>query len=170
MFIPRYCIKHLRGHDKVSSLFNLSQRKCHTCKDISSPRIDADKYLASEWLNLWKMRKNFIWTVWSKKLYHPDWGDPQWEKIFFFSILGIRMAQFAKRKQKNISNILTQKNSITPAGMTSNGQKSPKIFFLHFWHQNDSIRKKKQIKIFDPKFGPGMCGMWPKKGSKWFTG
>ena len=69
------------------------------------------------------------------------------------------MTQFAKRKQKNISNFLSQKNSITPAGVTSNGQKSPKNFFFDFWHQNDSIREKKQKKIFDPKFGPGMCGM-----------
>ena len=50
--------------------------------------------------------------------------------------------------------------------VTPNGQKSKKNFFFDFWNQNDSIREKKQKKIFDPKFGPGMSGMWPKKGSK----
>ena len=37
------------------------------------------------------------------------------------------------------------KNSITPTGVTPKGQKSKKFFF-HFWHQNDSIREKKQKK------------------------
>ena len=87
----------------------------------------------------------------------------------FFSILGIRMAQFAKRKQKNISNFLSQKHSITPAGVTSNGQKSPKIF-LSFLASEWLNSRKKAKKKFWPKLGPGMCGMWPKKGSKWFYG
>ena len=122
--------------------------------------------LESMQINIWHQNdsicekgEKILFELFDPKNYIIPIGVTPNGKKFFFSILGIRMAQFAKRKQKNISNILTQKNSITPAGMTSNGQKSPKKFFLHFWHQNDSIREKKQKKNFDPKFGPGMCGM-----------
>ena len=115
--------------------------------------------------------QDFFWTFWPRKFPSPPLGDPQWEKSNkkCFSILGIRMVQFAKRKQKNISNFLSQKNSITPAGVTSNGKKSPKFFFA-FLASDWLNSRKKAKKNFDPKFGPGMCGMWPKKGLNDFPG
>ena len=64
------------------------------------------------------------------------------------------------------------KNSITPAGVTPNGQKSKKNF-LDFWHQNDSIREKKQKKILTQNLVLEClecveCG--PKKGQDAFLG
>ena len=51
-----------------------------------------------------KEKAKKIELFYPKKITSPPLGDPKWEKItnFVFSILGIRMAQFTKRKQKKI--------------------------------------------------------------------
>ena len=77
-----------------------------------------------------------------------------------------------EKRAKNFFDFFDPKNSITPAGVTPNGQKSPKIFFSFLASEWLNSRKKAKKK-FDPKFGPGMsgmCGMWPKKGSRCIFG
>ena len=44
--------------------------------------------------------------------------------------------------------------------------KNQKNFFFIFGIRMTQFAKKSKKKKFDPKFGPGMSGMWPKKGSK----
>ena len=56
-----------------------------------------------------------------------------------------------------------QINSITPAGVIPNGQKSKKKFF-HFWYQNDSNREKRAknfFDFFDPKNSITPAGVTP---------
>ena len=91
------------------------------------------------------------------------------EKPQHFRFLASEWPNSRKKAKKKFRIFWPKKILSPPAGVTPNGQKSKKIFF-HFWHQNDSIREKKQKKDFDPKFGPGMCGMWPFRGSRWVFG
>ena len=67
------------------------------------------------------------------------------KKNFFFDFWHQNDSIREKKAKKNVE-LFDPKNSITPAGVTPNGQKS-KHFFFHFWHQNDSIRKNKQKKL-----------------------
>ena len=92
------------------------------------------------------------------------------QKKKFFRFFGIRMTQFVKKIKKKIFEFFDPKKFYHPRWGDPQWAKIKKKLFFDFWHQNDSIREKKQKKIFDPKFGPGMCGMWAQKGSRWVFG
>ena len=61
-------------------------------------------------------------------------------------------------------NVSDPKNSITPAGVIPNGQKSPKNFFFIFGIRMTQIMKKEQKKFFnffDPKNSITPAGVTP---------
>ena len=59
---------------------------------------------------------------------------------------------------------MSQKNSITPAGVTSNGQKSPKIFFCIFGIRMTQFAKKKQKKFLTKNLVLECLECGPKRG------
>ena len=119
-----------------------------------------------------KKDEKFFLNFLTQKIFITPGGDLNGQKSpkYFFSILGIRMAQLAKRKQKNISNFLSQKNSITPAGVTSNGQKSPKIFFFIFGIRLTQFAKKSKKKFLTQIWSWNVWNVAQKKGQNDFTG
>ena len=160
-FLQNKCL-HLQSTFQARRKFILIY-KVKICSNCSNYR----KFKACIWSRKrWKIILNFL----TQKILSPS-GWHQWAKItknFFDS--KHQNGSIREKKTKKISNFLRQKNSITPAGVTSNGQKSPKFFFLHFWHQNDSIRKKMQKKILTQNLVLECVECGPKKGSKWFIG
>ena len=73
-----------------------------------------------------------------QKILSPPMGWPPMgknQKKIFFSIFGIRMTQFAKKKQKKNSNFLTQKILSPPLGWPPMGKNQKKNRFLASeWH------------------------------------
>ena len=83
------------------------------------------------------------------------------------------MNQFVKKKEKIFFEFFDPKNSITPAGVTPNGQKSPKIFFFIFSIRMAQFAKKSKKKILTQNLVLEClecveCG--PKKGQDAFLG
>ena len=91
----------------ISKVFLKKMNKLFDPKNLSPPlgypqwAKKMFSFLASEWFNSWKKAKIFFWSFWPKIILSPPMGWPPMgknknKKIIF----GIRMTQFAKKKQK----------------------------------------------------------------------
>ena len=87
-----------------------------------------------------------------------------------YRFFGIRISQFVKKLKKNWKIENFQKNSKSWVRVTSKAKNRVKFFLLHFWSQNDSIRKKKQKKIvfFTQGMEWNVWNVWnlPHRGSR----
>ena len=108
-----------------------------------------------------------------KKTLSPPLGWPPMgknQKKKFFSIFGIRMTQFAKKKQKIFFKLFDPKKFYHPRWGDPQWAKMKKNFFFIFGIKNDSIREKKHKKILTQNLVLECLECGPKKGSKWFSG
>ena len=87
----------------------------------------------------------------------------------YFRFFGVRISQFEKINEKKNSKILKFFKKILSLRSRDliMGKFRIKIFLLHFWNQNGSIRTKKQKKFFQLSDPRGLTiwrhqnGMWP---------
>ena len=89
-------------------------------------------------------------------------GENQKKK--FLSIFGIRMTQFAKKKEKFFLNFLTQKNSITPRWGDPQWAKIKKKIFFIFGIRMTQFAKKSKKKILTQNLVLECVECDPKRG------
>ena len=86
------------------------------------------------------------------------------KKIFFFDFWHQNDSIREKKAKKNFE-LFDPKKFYHPRWGDPQWAKIKKKIFI-FGIRMTQFAKISNKKNFDPKFGPGMSGMWPKRGSK----